>query len=636
MVFSDKDLGMDRGIARRDFLGGVAAVAGTQLAGGLSTASAATLPTDYYPPSRTGLRGSHPGSFEVAHQLRDAEAWDNLHKSSIGLNETYDLIVVGGGISGLAAAYFYRQKHGPSARILILDNHDDFGGHAKRNEFIHNGRTFIGYGGAEQIYRGPWEYSPTALNLIKSIGVDTNRFYTAFDWTRYQRLQLQEGVFFDKETFGRDHLAVGEGQMPMDDFLAAAPLGELAKKQIASLYANDTDYLEGKTKAEKLGILSRLTYSDFLLKIAKVDWQVLAYLRSRTDRDTRSTDSLPVLQAYKYYDMPGIAGLGLPREEGYQKRDPEEIFHFPDGNAGISRLLIRALIPDALPGSNQEDQVTARLNYAALDRPSSRVRVRLSSIGVHVRNIGPPEIAKEVEVTYVCGGTAYRVRAGNAVLAGYNALIPMMCPELPASQKAALAHAVKDPLIYTNVLVANWRPWQKLGVHFIHSLSGYYHETKLDFPVDMGSYRSSSSPDEPIILHLEKRYWDDRERPWENPTYIPNADRNKAARAQILATPWDEMEREVRTSLARMLSPGGFDPASDILAITVNRWPHGYAPGRDEFADPNWPNGQEPWVVGRQRYGRIAIANSDAAGEALTQAAIDMADRAINDLSAAA
>src|SRR6202008_230542 len=185
-------------------------------------------------------------------------------------------------------------------------------------------------------------------------------------------------------------------------------------------------------------------------------------------------------------------------------------------------------------------------------------------------------------------------------------------------------------MIYTNVFGPNGRPWQGLGVSMIHSLTGFYHENKLDFPVDIGNYRSSSSPDEPIILHLEKRFW---EKHADYNGYIPNAVRNKVARAQLQATPFDELERGVRSSLARMLGPGGFDPAADILGITVNRWPHGYAAMRDSFADPPYPPGQEPWVVGRQRFGRITIANSDSDGMALTQSAIDMAYRAVNELS---
>jgi spermidine dehydrogenase len=639
MKNDDNALGMNQHISRRDFVGGALATATAIGLGGHASAAqpgATPLDANYYPPALQGLRGDHPGSFEAAHSVRDAGSWAAMKTGSHDTGENYDLVVVGGGISGLAAAYFFRQQHGPNARILILENHDDFGGHAKRNEFYHDGRTFIGYGGTEQIYHGPWEYSPVALGLIRAIGVDTDRFYTAFDWTRYARMRLTEGVFFDRETFGRDHLAVGETQMPWEEFLASAPLPEIAKKQLVELYASSVDYLPTKTVEEKMKLLASLTYNEFLLDIAKVDPIIVSYLRSRTDRDVLPTDYLPALEARTaFYKLPGMEGMGLPQpvsEYSYWKRDPEEIFHFPDGNAGVARLLIRSLIPAALVTENMETQVTARLDYSRLDGAASPVRVRLSSIVVGAQHIGNPENAKAVSITYLNAGKALKVRADRVVMACNNSMIPFLCPEMPASQRAALSHAVRTPLVYTNVFVANWRPWQRLGVHYIHSLSGWHTEAKLDFPVDLGTYKSPASPDEPIVLHLEKRFFDPGPESWKNATIRSAADRARIGRSQLLGLPFDSIEREIRQSLSRMLSPAGFDPVKDILGITVNRWPHGYAAGRDSLVDPNWPQGEEPWVLGRQRFGRIAVANSDAAGDSVSQAAIDEAYRAVNDL----
>ena len=135
-------------VARRDFLNGIAIGAGSVLAsgwltsalaaGGPGPAPAAPAAQDvpgYYPPALTGLRGSHPGSFEEAHAVRDG----GRVAPAQATGETYDLVIVGAGLGGLAAAHFYRRRK-PAARILILDNHDDFGGHAKRNEFEVDGR----------------------------------------------------------------------------------------------------------------------------------------------------------------------------------------------------------------------------------------------------------------------------------------------------------------------------------------------------------------------------------------------------------------------------------------------------------------------------------------------------------------
>ncbi len=148
------DLGLGEPITRRDFISGVAAlgVAPAALANAGSTAASplpAVIRSPGYPPAATGLRGQYPGSFEMAHAARDGQVPD-LPVGEVDAARD-DLIVVGGGISGLAAAYFFRKALGEGRRVLILDNHDDFGGHAKRNEFHHEGRMYLGYGGTMSI-----------------------------------------------------------------------------------------------------------------------------------------------------------------------------------------------------------------------------------------------------------------------------------------------------------------------------------------------------------------------------------------------------------------------------------------------------------------------------------------------------
>src|SRR5271156_5667267 len=195
---------MSNKINRRDFLSGTALV----IAAGLTPlAQIRAQQGRYYPPSLTGLRGSHPGSFEVAHQVgREGRSFDI---SGLAVEENFDLVVVGGGISGLAAAWFYREAHGPASRILILENHDDFGGHAKRNEFRVNNRLLLGYGGTESLQSPKALFSKTVNRLLKTLGVDITRWDTAYDRKLYASLGLTQGVFFDRETFGVDKLAVG-------------------------------------------------------------------------------------------------------------------------------------------------------------------------------------------------------------------------------------------------------------------------------------------------------------------------------------------------------------------------------------------------------------------------------------------
>src|SRR5256885_540027 len=165
----DRELGMHSKITRRDFLDGAAmAIGGAALALHIPSefANAAELPA--YPPALIGLRGDQDRVYEYAHQLRDGKSWETFGTVEEE-REAYDLIVVGAGISGLAAAYFYRQLNGDKSRILILDNHDDFGGHARRNEFEVSGRLLLANGGTQSI-ESPGEYSKVAKGLLADLG----------------------------------------------------------------------------------------------------------------------------------------------------------------------------------------------------------------------------------------------------------------------------------------------------------------------------------------------------------------------------------------------------------------------------------------------------------------------------------
>jgi spermidine dehydrogenase len=614
-----KDFGIDRSITRRDFLDGVRiAVTGSLVSYPWAEAfgSPAQNVPGYYPPALTGLRGSHPGSFEVAHEMRDGKTWEVGPEGETG--ETYDLVVVGGGISGLAAALYFRRASGASARILVLDNHDDFGGHAKRNEFRAGERMVLGYGGTQSLDGPTTRFSPVAQAFVRDLGIDIQRFYTAFDQRLYESLGLGRGVFFDQETFGADRLVAGEGTIPWREFAAKSPLNERAKEDLVRLYEDQTDYLPGLSVEEKLERLSKISYYDFLKDFVKVDPQILAYFMMREGGWARGIDFVPAAYARRF---PGFQGMGLP------SRDPRKgepyIHHFPDGNASVARLIVRALIPDALPGRDMEDVVTAKLDYSRLDRAESSARIRLNSTVVSVKHRGEPASAADVHVTYVTEGRAHRVVGKNVVLACYNAVVPFLCPEMPETQRKALAYGVKTPLVYTNVLIRNWRSFQKLSVERIYYPGGYHSSASLDFPVSLGSYRHPRSPEEPMVLHLV-RFFVTPGRPLR--------EQHQLGKWDLLQTSFETFERSIRDQLGRSLGEGGFDPARDIEAITVNRWPHGYAYGYTALADPEFAESERPNVVGRAPFGRIHVANSDAAASAYTHAAIDEAHRAVGEI----
>ncbi len=649
MTSSDRKLGMNRRIQRRDFLNGVAVGIGGAVAGGrfpalawLAEGADEKFPQDrpdYYPPTLTGMRGSHDGSFEAAHSLRDGEFWTK-NKAAGGKKEEFDLVVVGGGMSGLAAAYLYR-KSNPSGTVLILDNHDDFGGHAKRNEFHVGGRMLLANGGTVAI-ETPFPYSKDAAGLLAELGIDPPALEAkCLDRNVYKGLKA--AVFFDKETFGTDRLVVGspggrfgaraEKAPTWAEFLAKTPLAPNVQRDIIRLQEDKVDYLPNLSSDEKKDRLSRMSYKNFLLQLVKVNPGVVPFYQTRTHGLFGvGIDGVSALDCWGL-NFPGFQGMNLVpgpyRRMGFTamgEATPEQApyhFHFPDGNASIARLLVRALIPDAIPGHTAEDIVAAKADYNRLDRSGSPVRIRLSSTAVRVNHAGDPASAKQVEVSFARGKEVYTVQAKGVVLACWNMVIPYLCPELPEKQKEALKFGSKVPLVYSVVAARDWKAFAKLGVQHVSAPGMFHAGVSLDQPVSIGDYKCPQTPDEPMLLRMTR-----------TPCMpgLSERDQHKVGRAELLSTSFETFERNIRSQLVRMLGEGGFDPARDIAAITVNRWPHGYAYEYNPLWDPDWPEGQRPCDIARVRFGRITIANSDAAAAAYTDQAIDQGYRAVNEL----
>ena len=625
-------------LARRDFLNGAALAIGGALLSPLESLGLTAADVERgapYPPALTGLRGSHDGSFETAHALREGRFRPSAGEA-VETGERYDLVVVGAGISGLAAAWYFRKAAGAAARILVLDNHDDFGGHARRNEFRVGGRMLIGYGGTFAI-DSPAPYSAVAGSLLSELGITTSSWQTMFDRLLYPRLDLGSGMFFDRETFGSDRLlrvpaesgaahapSAKGGSDPWRAFLAQAPLSEAARRDVARLIKAGGDHLPGLDDQAKKARLARMSYADFVTKLAGYDPGVLPFFQARPHAlYGLGIDAVSALDAWGL-GLPGFAGMKLSRTPGPgmgldARPGPRSAFlHFPDGNATIARLLVCHLIPRAAAPCSTDG--LNRVDYRRLDE-AGPARVRLQSTVVRVRHTVD---RAEVEVSYVRAGRLERVRARGCVLACWHQMIPYLCPELPEPQREALASATKVPLVYTNVVLKSWTSFQALRVSQAHCPGSFFSSVSLDLPVRAGSYRPPQRPDEPIVVHMSRTPC----KPG-----LPAREQHRAGRVELLATTFAMFEQSVRDQLTRMLGPGGFDATRDVLAITVNRWPHGYAYQYNSLWDPFWLDGGPlPCVAARKPFGRIAIANADAAAYAYTDAALDQAHRAVGEL----
>ena len=629
-------------INRRDFLNGCAlsVAAGSAISPLEALAQGAlnpyALPADHYPPTRQGLRGSHDGSFEAAHDLRIGKTSD---AADAGDHE-YDLVVVGGGLSGLAAAYFYRKQHGPGARILIIENHDDFGGHAKRNEFWHDDRMYLVNGGTLNV-EAPSQYSTVAGGLLWELGVDRTRYFEKNSgmWTNYADMGLQGSMFFDKETFGSDKLVVGWGDAPISETIKNAPLSDEVKRDAVRLYESHENYLPDLDATATREKLTHMSYQDYVVQVARCHPDVVKLFNTGLmGLFVTGMDAVPAIYC-REMGYPGFDGLnldGISKDQlahepgGQHGRENQERagagdpdMYFPDGNATLARLLVRSLIPDALPGSSMEDVVTSRVDYSMLDRDENKVRIRLNSTAINVGNTNNGQ----VQTSYVNDGKAAYVRSKGAVLACWNSVIPYICDEIPDKQKEALSYGVKSPLVYTGVLVSNWNSFADAGISRVTSPGGYWPSIGLQPSLEMGSYRTARSPDEPIVVRMSCYF--------ASPG-LSRRDQHRVGRNEMLATTFDTFEHHIRDQLTRILGPTGFEDERDVLGITVNRWPHGYTYSYNPLFDPEeWAyttTDDRPCVIGRQPIGRITIANADSAASPHTDAAINEAYRAVSEL----
>ena len=636
---------MTRRIKRRDFLNGAAIGTGGLLLAGCNRDPITDEPmsvetprpfsppgtSDYYPPTLTGMRGSHEGSYEVAHEL----AWrGNKPERYEALNEHYDLIVVGAGMSGLAAARYYQQKMGDDARILILDNHDDFGGHAKRNEFHQDGRMMLSLGGAQNI-EALSHYSDAARGLMEDIGIDDDFIdfmdrQTPEDLFLAGKLQADNGIAMPGAdghvTVGGNWLAAMFGGKDYEKSVRALPLPEGEQDKLINFFAGHQDCLDDLSLSEKWEYINTTSYNRYLVDKVGLDESTLPIMNAiLIHLNGVSGWNLTVLEGLTLGGT-GIKSMGWVGKATAMLAEVTlskllSVDMFPDGNASVARLLVQKLIPAVAPDmQGREDVVITRFNYSALDRDTNTTRLRLNSTAVGVRNND-----NQVEVDYVQQGKAQRVTADHCVLACYNALIPHLCPEMPDTQKEGLSYGVKTPFVYANVQLENGRAYSKLDATLFQCPYDPFQWVSAAPTVAVGGYEPPRGPDDPMVVFM-------MHSPMTGPEQSASCrDQLRRARHQIYSTAYADYEQQIRQQLQSILGKHGFNHETDIRAITVNRIPHGYAYVYLGLYDPKWEEGQAPHEIGRAQFGRISIANTDSEATPLMNLAFDAAWRAVEE-----
>jgi len=624
-------VGTNSQITRRDFLGSTLLASGAALLEGLTPAQLLAQKDDW-----TGYGGvgeyslSNGNTLEVlqaGHKMRDA-AFDPLSPEAIDTGETYDCVIVGGGISGLAAALFFQRQAGPGKSCLVLENHPIFGGEAKQNEFRVDGKRLIAHQGSA-IYLVPYPHSFVA-RFYESIGLHAPKL-TYQEWAGPQPAMALGRTPYDSAGLGHGQYGFWFGAKlgqasgmwlldPVGKQMQGAPVAENTRKELQRWFsgksADESKFeppkYEGDAISRRLDAIS--LEQHFMERYALTQETIRTFLSPVEGGGSGLGPD--ALSAYCDY----AADLLHPFDDG----SGEIVQMFPGGNTTIARLMVKALIPSSIDGSAAVETVSRNpVNFAALDSPAGTARVRLSSTVVSVRHNGDPTKTDSLSIAYAKDGKVYRLKARSAVMAGGSWTTKHIVADLPPEHRNAYAQFYRSPCMMANVAIRNWRFLHRMGITGCRWFEGIGNYMDVRRQAIVGIDDATISPDSPIVLTLKVLY-----------SYpgLSTEEQGHRGRGEMLGTSFRDYEQRIREQFTAMFAAAGFDAGRDIAGIVLNRWGHAYLNPQPGFffGKDGKPAPRE--TLRSAPFGRIAFANTDLAGAMDHRYSILEAQRAVDQL----
>jgi spermidine dehydrogenase len=624
-------LGMNTEITRRDFLGSTLLVSGALLLNGIAPAELLASDDDW-----TGYGGvgeysrSNGNTLEVlqaGHKMRD-RAYHPLPTDVVDTGEIYDCVIVGGGISGLAAALSFLRLAGPKASVLILENHPIFGGEAKQNEFLVDGKKLIAHQGSA-IYQVPYPHSFFA-RFYDSIGLHEPKLNYQ-KWAGAQPAMTLGRTPYDSAGLARGEYGFWFGEKfrqrngfwlidPVGKEMRGAPVAENSRKELLRWFS-------GKAAQEAKFDLPKYEGDAASRKLDAISMEQHFIDHFGMSRDTIRTFLSPVegggsglgpdaLSAYNDYAWE----LLHPLDDG----SGDMVQMFPGGNTTIARLLVKTFLPDAIDGPAGVEGVSrGRVKFEALDVAGAGARIRLSATTVSVRHDGDPAKAEFVAIAYAREGKVFRVKARSAVMAGGSWTTKHIVEDLPEDHRAAYAQFYRSPCMMANVAVRNWRFLHKMGISGCRWFEGVGNYMDVCRQAVVGGIGEGISPDSPVVLAVKVLY-----------SYpgLSTEEQGHRGRGEMLTTSFRDYEQRIREQFTLMFGAAGFDAKRDIAGIVLNRWGHAYL-----NPQPGFFFGKDGQPAPRETlrgapFGRIAFANTDLAGAMDHRFSILEAQRAVNQL----